>query len=412
MKNDFIRNKNIKNEPKKAVKKTFSFYALVFALLFMFFGSILGTVAFVRTSVSESSTNIAYADSVDDYWVYQGSDLFFPLNEYSRTSTVNGPYIQDIVSSPRYYIDFLSLGFKLEKRYAKNYIGDYFASNVPVLSFDWYAYAGALNNISLSLFRPYIISSTVGQAQIIYSSENDTRYFGGAYNPSDMSTNLPNQTYYDNDTIIKSRYTFGFNDSSSSNNRFYGNILTETTYGFNCNVQKVEIYSSTPTFNGAIASFSNFIKYTDNNNRTFLIEMPLFVTTGSSGTTNFPAVGAYKLETRTYYTQGGFSGEINEQLKQQASVITQRYEDEIQALKIQYQNQLQDAVSTARQQGYNEGISNNNTTFLSLFGALFDAPIQALSGLLNFDVLGFNLWNFFTAVITIGIVIFVVRLFL
>lgn len=63
--------------------------------------------------------------------------------------------------------------------------------------------------------------------------------------------------------------------------------------------------------------------------------------------------------------------------------------------------------------GYNKGVeSANNYSFLGLIGAVVDAPVQALSGLLNFDLLGFNMFNFFTAILTASIIIFLVRLFL
>lgn len=426
MKNDFIRNKNFKNQPKKAVKKTFSFYALVFALLFMFIGSILGSIAFLRTSSSESSTNIAYADSVSDFWVYEGSDLFYPVQRFNRSgsqvSSVFGSIVTSnfIGSNPTVSYPslpyFVSMGITLKKGYSLNYIGNYYVSNVPYITFNWLGSTLSSQTFNQTL-RTYINNSN--NLTLISTSQTSYGHFLGGYSTSDLNTNLPNQTHYGSDTIIKSRYTFGFDNISSSNDYFYGDIYTTTTYGFNCNVYSVEIYSSLPNVvntydNATVVSFSNFIKYTDINGATFLIEIPITTVQGSYSNNyyNFPAIGSWKFEPRTYYTQGGVVGEIDQQLKQQASIITQRYEDQIQAMKIQYENQLENAVATARQQGYNEGISNNNTTFLSLFGALFDAPIQAVSGLLNFDVLGFNLWNFFTAVITVGIVIFAVRFFL
>ena len=77
--------------------------------------------------------------------------------------------------------------------------------------------------------------------------------------------------------------------------------------------------------------------------------------------------------------------------------------------------------SNGHKQGYSQGYSAgevhgistaNQYSFLGLLGAVVDAPLQALSGLLNFDILGFNMANFFYALLTLGIVIFVVKLFL
>lgn len=51
-------------------------------------------------------------------------------------------------------------------------------------------------------------------------------------------------------------------------------------------------------------------------------------------------------------------------------------------------------------------------SFLDLMSAVVDAPIQAISGLLNFDLLGFNMLNFFFALCTCALIITVVRMFL
>lgn len=64
-------------------------------------------------------------------------------------------------------------------------------------------------------------------------------------------------------------------------------------------------------------------------------------------------------------------------------------------------------------QGYSEGVkAAGDYTFLSLIGSVVDAPLQAVSGLLNFDLLGFNMLNFFYALVTCALVITVIRLFI
>lgn len=66
-------------------------------------------------------------------------------------------------------------------------------------------------------------------------------------------------------------------------------------------------------------------------------------------------------------------------------------------------------------QGYNQGVSdgsNPDYTFLGFFGSLVDAPLQAVTGLLNFDLLGFNMLNFFTALLTLCLIIGIIRLVL
>lgn len=63
-------------------------------------------------------------------------------------------------------------------------------------------------------------------------------------------------------------------------------------------------------------------------------------------------------------------------------------------------------------QGLNEGLSSNGNSFLNLIGAVVDAPIQALAGILNFNLLGFNMLNLFYGVITLIILIGIIRLVL
>lgn len=78
-----------------------------------------------------------------------------------------------------------------------------------------------------------------------------------------------------------------------------------------------------------------------------------------------------------------------------------------------YGNGYSVGLSEGKTLGYNMGVSSaNNYSFLGLFGAVVDAPITALSGLLNFDLLGFNMLNFFYALCTCALVIAVVRMIL
>lgn len=69
--------------------------------------------------------------------------------------------------------------------------------------------------------------------------------------------------------------------------------------------------------------------------------------------------------------------------------------------------------STGYNAGYSKGVENaGKYTFLSLLGAVVDAPLQAVSGMLNFNLLGFNMLNFFYALLTCALVIAVIRLIL
>lgn len=63
--------------------------------------------------------------------------------------------------------------------------------------------------------------------------------------------------------------------------------------------------------------------------------------------------------------------------------------------------------------GHNDGVSDANTySFLGLIGAVFDAPISAFRGLLNFDVLGVNMSAFVTAMLSLCVVFVLLKLIL
>ena len=52
----------------------------------------------------------------------------------------------------------------------------------------------------------------------------------------------------------------------------------------------------------------------------------------------------------------------------------------------------------------------SNYTFLSLIGAVIDAPISAFTGMFDFTLLGVNLRSFILAMLTLAIVIVLIRI--
>lgn len=82
-----------------------------------------------------------------------------------------------------------------------------------------------------------------------------------------------------------------------------------------------------------------------------------------------------------------------------------------------YNSGYKEGYSVGSSTGYNRGYSDGvkaagEYTFLSLLGSVVDAPLQAVSGMLNFNLLGFNMLNFFYALLTCALVIAVIRLIL
>lgn len=61
--------------------------------------------------------------------------------------------------------------------------------------------------------------------------------------------------------------------------------------------------------------------------------------------------------------------------------------------------------------GHRDGVlENTDYSFLGLIGAVFDAPIQAFSGLLDFNLLGVNLKSFVLAMLSLSVIIIVIKI--
>lgn len=69
--------------------------------------------------------------------------------------------------------------------------------------------------------------------------------------------------------------------------------------------------------------------------------------------------------------------------------------------------------NTGYNAGYNAGaVEGANYSFMTLLGAVFDAPISAFRGLLNFEVLGINMSAFVTAMLSLCVVFVLLKLIL
>lgn len=62
--------------------------------------------------------------------------------------------------------------------------------------------------------------------------------------------------------------------------------------------------------------------------------------------------------------------------------------------------------------GYNEGLNtaDNGYTFYNLIGAVFDAPLNTFTSLFNFEILGVNILNFLSSILTLCIVIWLIKI--
>lgn len=89
----------------------------------------------------------------------------------------------------------------------------------------------------------------------------------------------------------------------------------------------------------------------------------------------------------------------------------------VNSVKSQYESQLDAVKESARQKGFAEAqkmFDNGNTdySFFGLISAVIDAPIKAVRGLLNFDILGVNMFSFVTSLFSLAVVLMIVKLLL
>ena len=81
------------------------------------------------------------------------------------------------------------------------------------------------------------------------------------------------------------------------------------------------------------------------------------------------------------------------------------------------QDSMQGAIENARQKGFAEAqamFDNGNAdySFFGLISAVIDAPIKAIRGLLNFDILGVNMFSFVTSLFSFAVVLMIVKFLL
>lgn len=73
----------------------------------------------------------------------------------------------------------------------------------------------------------------------------------------------------------------------------------------------------------------------------------------------------------------------------------------------------QNGYNTGYNKGYSEGTNDKNTfTFSKLMDSIAFAPIKTLYSILNFEILGVNVFDFLTALLTLGLALMILKIFL
>lgn len=175
----------------------------------------------------------------------------------------------------------------------------------------------------------------------------------------------------------------------------FGNYYTRNSF--------ICVPTNTTVFNFFNGSYFNYISYLDTNGYRYNMLFPVQYHPFKSYTYN-PYY--YYFPSRTYYTSiekgdNYFLG------------YDEGYRNgETAGSSLGYQEGYDIGYEVGKADGFADGVNSTETyTFSRLLFSVLDVPITTLTSLFDYDILGFNLWTFLTSMLTLGIVIYIIRLF-
>lgn len=372
----------IPNEPKKKKQKKSEkvlFFVLVFLIIFWSFASVLAI--YNHFSKNSSSSVVAYADESSIFSSFSGSNLLIPVTE------------KDMIQNDN-YVSFDYLFFEVN-------FNNFEKSDTLTINFNYSAF----------IMRGITYSSEVGPAgtgnnfyfstgtDIAINTSNGLNKF--EYKLSDIQAQGAN-TWTRGYDILARYYTHDGDTEHYTGKYFYGTVVANFQGRmFDSEVSRIDIGSN---LTGDIGGY-NFVRYSNISGQYLEFRFRCVYSVEQTG-----------YSPRTYYlsSQGGVTTD-----EERKSI----YQDGFRDGKASAENDIDQ--SNIYKQGYNAGKSEGytlgynqgaesagNYTFLGLLASVIDAPIQAVTGLLNFDLLGFNMAQFFFSLLTLALIIFIVRLIL
>lgn len=303
-----------------------------------------------------------YADTVDNYYSFEGSDLHY-MNCYVKNSGSELPSLYTVC-----------FGVSL---YAK-------PNNITNLQIDFYYInrgTSSVENIDYNHCTPYYYQESDGQNIL-----------------TDVNTRP--------DEVVFFKL---FPDGLIADNNFtsYFPLICKQVGNFNCNVQYVRLYL-TPFNDSVHPSWDYFnyfnckiinVEYFDNNGNSYLIQ------------TYCPQ--NYKFDDRVYYFSNAFKDvdgytvgyRQGESDGFESGLVSGRNEG--------YKNGYNVGKNEGYNLGYNEGLDGSGRwSFNNLLTSVIDVPLKAFTSLFNFEILGVNLSGFFLGLLTCCIVIGIIRFIL
>lgn len=398
--NTYQSPKTAQNGSKK--KKWDKTHTIVFILiLFWSIGSILGSIGFANScnSVFADTSCVVYADEVvTDYNNF--TFITVPIN--LPTSTTYNCTTNDTTSNSLGSIEVNNADtfFNFEVRFIELYNNIGLSGQNSLLSkvtFTDNAYTIVMpgdNFGKLSTITSYIDYIGTFNNDYYYARFNiATGYIDGLPFNLNKSINNYHVNYTNFNTFtLTDMYKYVFYDTYNELHDFH---ITSSRSSINLYFPRNgftsnEFYKVTfSTHNTLISSAYEYrVTYTNVNNESFYFSTNVISKMNDYSIFSYDRFLTFDLSEDTIYQTGYDDGYAN------------GYND---GATTGYQNGLEQGKQVGYYEGKQDGIlegSNGNYTFLGLMSSVIDAPIRALSGLLEFEILGINFSDFFFGILT------------
>ncbi len=382
---------------KERLNKIF-FWVIIGLFCLFSVGSICGILAYSK------DCNTAYADSVVDFYSFQGSDIWLNSRYFSLETFDNDIVINDVSGSSYTVPAGLNVvdnitntnsglcNFKFlvqDAVYDGKVVTELVISNV-------YLWGNAANlntlNNSFSVLNNPLDKYNVGNA-----GAGDVRFY------------LPNTLDY-----FYIPYCY-LNPVTQRNTCRVLLRVFKSSLDFNCNIYKIEIgtggvnnfgatiyeYASNDYRIKSISTSYNYIRYYDKNDNYIEFDIPC-----SSSSIAL-------MDKRIYYTYSGQNDNVIYQNGYQDGYINGEQVGQDNGYQSGYQEGNKDGYNTGYNEGKNYGFEHaSDYSFYNLIASVVDAPLSAVISLFNFEILGINFSSLFTGLLTLAVIIFVVRLVL
>lgn len=363
-----------KKDDKKVRNKKIAGRVLILLMIFWTLCSFLSGFLFVK----DSCVKTANADSVAVGYKFNSSNIYTVCSEllYTDKSVYDSSSNRVPLSAYREVSHNRVINFRF------NCYSEFGGSTGVTIDFDFVSF----QNNSPEEMTLYNISRSSGfnEPTIILDNffiDNGQRRVIGLYNMAFNNDMLP---------IVDSSFFSGWFEFYVSPNfnanvvsaRYYGERLTKIT---SRNVWDCANYFYYYDENGEYLQLTTRFKANEDYQKQFIYSDRSYYLTSEATTQT-----AYNLGKKDGFSEGQKVG-----------------------YDLGYEDGHNSGYSEGKYIGRQEGIANaNKYSFVGLMSSIVDAPVTAIKGLFNFDFLGFNLFNFFTSVLTVSFVIAVVRYFL